>query len=205
MLYRQEKSAYGIIRLEMTSEAFILSVRSGVTDVPTESDSHSVFRLYLTPNKLNSFRLSYFVEIIEKLRGFPGTSDPSDSRIDKRRQLPQTLSTPNMNITQLITSSESPFDVCSTGGKRCMGRTFFFAPSRAQVKTIFSYEQRDQLMREYKQQPYPTMKKRRELAEEMKTTVRSIQIWFQNRRQRTDRKRMIGQSILEGNSCFKAR
>ncbi|PRP87792.1 hypothetical protein PROFUN_04266 [Planoprotostelium fungivorum] len=105
--------------------------------------------------------------------------------------IPHTRKTPaaNMDVVHLITSTESPHNSYRVEGlQRCMGRIYFFAPPKTrQDRKIFTYEQREELLREYKCQPYPTIHRRRELADKMNTSVRSIQIWFQNRRQRTDR------------------
>ncbi|PRP84982.1 hypothetical protein PROFUN_07367 [Planoprotostelium fungivorum] len=81
----------------------------------------------------------------------------------------------------------------SCGGRERHYRehVFFFNVTSTRRGRIFNAEQRIKLLRQYNSDPYPDLQKRRELADEMKTTARSIQIWFQNRRQRDELNRAM--------------
>ncbi|PRP87806.1 hypothetical protein PROFUN_04280 [Planoprotostelium fungivorum] len=73
------------------------------------------------------------------------------------------------------------------GFQKRIGQTFFFKTQTDRKK--FTCEQREELLSEYKGQPYPSLHRRQELAERMNMSPRSIQIWFQNKRQRAAMKK----------------
>ncbi|PRP78827.1 homeobox protein Hox-A7 [Planoprotostelium fungivorum] len=104
-----------------------------------------------------------------------------------RRKILDTLSLtepPNatehdMDIKMLIEHDSHTPQVNHTGGQ-----VFFFRHYKQRSGRLFTKDQTMQLMREYEQNRYPDWQKRQLLAEEMSTTARTVQIWFQNRRQR---------------------
>ncbi|PRP83699.1 retinal homeobox protein-like protein-like [Planoprotostelium fungivorum] len=64
--------------------------------------------------------------------------------------------------------------------------------SRKEVKKTprksFSARQKEELSNLYLRTPYPTLEEREQIARRFHTCQRHIQIWFQNRRARTQRK-----------------
>ncbi|PRP85311.1 engrailed homeobox [Planoprotostelium fungivorum] len=93
-----------------------------------------------------------------------------------------------MDVKRLIHEG-SPRMKKSNGGMIFSDHVFFFTTSSAHRGRVFSEEQREKLLRQFESDPYPDQQRRRELAEELSTNarpigMRSIQIWFQNKRQR---------------------
>ncbi|PRP81504.1 hypothetical protein PROFUN_10944 [Planoprotostelium fungivorum] len=70
--------------------------------------------------------------------------------------------------------------------RRC--RNVFFFEITEESRKIFTREQQLHLMTEFHKERYPDSKKLQEIALMFKTVPRRIQIWFQNRRQRTQSK-----------------
>ncbi|PRP76026.1 putative homeobox protein [Planoprotostelium fungivorum] len=91
-----------------------------------------------------------------------------------------------MNVTCLLSPSD---DHCPDYTPTIHRHVFFFCqpPQRKYIvdsRRVFTDEQQRILELEYAKEPYPSLSRRKEIAQRIDTTLRRVQIWFQNKRQR---------------------
>ncbi|PRP78412.1 hypothetical protein PROFUN_13716 [Planoprotostelium fungivorum] len=87
-----------------------------------------------------------------------------------------------MNVLRLLCDAEYHHDM-----EWRKSHVFFYhhkpATFTGDLRRVFSDEQQRQLLIEYERCPYPSVTKRRQIAQRLDTTSRRVQIWFQNKRQ----------------------
>ncbi|PRP73391.1 homeobox protein NOBOX-like [Planoprotostelium fungivorum] len=93
-----------------------------------------------------------------------------------------------MDIERLLSPPTTQTTLYRTSNRN----VFFFKPPancKTDCRRVFDEEQQSQLLLEYEKDAYPSLDRRTRIAENINTTPRRVNVWFQNRRQRKEEKR----------------